>query len=89
MKPLHTLFLGAAFLAQLADGSRAPGYRSDFLGLQSAPVGADGRNRYGASVQAGLELARADGITGYITFDGAWLDEKSQYGGQVGIQIPF
>lgn len=84
-----TPFLGAAFLAQLADGSRAPGYRSDFLGLQTAQIGTDGRNRYGASVQAGLELARVDGITGYITFDGAWLDEKSQYGGQVGIQIPF
>ena len=84
-----TPFLGAAFLAQLADGSRAPGYRSDFLGLQTAAASGDARDRHGASVQAGLEFARADGVTAYLSFDGAWLADKSQYGGQIGIQIPF
>ena len=85
-----TPFIGAAFLAQLPVGAGwAPVYTSDFnLG---APTQLDQgpEDRYGVSFQAGLELARIDGVTAYIAFDGAVLTGKQRYGGQIGVLVPF
>ena len=85
-----TPFVGAAFLAQLPVGAGwAPVYTSEFnLGaptqLDQGPEG-----RYGVSFQAGLELARINGATAYIAFDGAVLTGKQRYGGQIGVLVPF
>jgi outer membrane autotransporter protein len=85
-----TPFVGAAFLAQLPVGAGwAPTYTSDFnLGVPTqydeGPI-----DRYGATVQAGLEFAMGSRATAYIAFDGAWLTGKQRYGGQVGIFVPF
>ena len=85
-----TPFIGAAFVAQLPVGAGwAPTYTSDFdLGeqrqLQSGPP-----DRYGVSFQAGLELAKVNGVTAYAAFDGAVLTGKQRFGGQVGVLVPF
>ncbi|NBP52113.1 MAG: autotransporter outer membrane beta-barrel domain-containing protein [Actinobacteria bacterium] len=85
-----TPFVGAAFVAQIPVGDGwAPVYTSDFnLGADTQVQGGP-PDRYGVSVQAGLELAKANGVTAYVAFDGAWLTGKQRLGGQIGVMVPF
>ena len=85
-----TPFVGAAFLAQLPVGAGwAPTYTSDFnLGVPTQ-LDEGPEDRYGVSFQAGLEIARLNGATAYIAFDGAVLTGKQRYGGQIGVLVPF
>jgi outer membrane autotransporter protein len=84
-----TPFVGAAFLAQLPVGDWAPVYTSEFNLNQPTQVSGDPEDRYGGTLQAGIEFARFDGMTAYIAFDGAWLTGKQRYGGQIGVFVPF
>lgn len=85
-----TPFIGAAFLAQLPVGAGwAPVYTSEFNLGADTQVDTTPPDRYGITVQAGLELARINGVTAYIAFDGAWVTDKQRYGGQIGVVVPF
>jgi outer membrane autotransporter protein len=85
-----TPFIGAAFVAQLPVGAGwAPTYTSDFALGEQQQLLSGPPDRYGVSFQAGLELAKVNGVTAYAAFDGAVLTGKQRFGGQVGVLVPF
>jgi hypothetical protein len=45
--------------------------------------------RYGASFEAGVEFASYKGITAYCSFNGMQFENEQQYGGQIGVIVPF
>lgn len=85
-----TPYAGAAFLAELPMGDGwAPTWTSDFQLGDPQQLGTPAPDRYGVSLQLGIEFAMVEGITAFCAFDGAFVTGKQRYGGQVGIVIPF
>jgi uncharacterized protein with beta-barrel porin domain len=62
---------------------------NSFSGLPGFTVFNDPETRYGGSLEAGLEWAFPSGLTAYASFNGMFMTDAQQYGGQIGLNIPF
>jgi outer membrane autotransporter protein len=84
-----TPYIGSAFIANVPIGdwdvtatnaySETPGYS-----VYGSP-----ETRYGASFEAGIEFASYKGVTAYCSFNGIQFENEQQYGGQIGVIVPF
>lgn len=84
-----TPFVGAAFTAFVPVGDWGVTATNPFTALPPISVYGDVEALYGASVEAGVEVALPDGLTFFASFNGMFLSDTQVLGGRAGIQIPF
>lgn len=84
-----TPYVGGGFTAMVPLGDWSTTATNSFSGLPGFTVTADPETRYGGSVEAGMEWAMPSGLTAYASFNGLFMTDEQQYGGQVGLNIPF
>ena len=84
-----TPFVGAAFTAFVPVGDWGVTATNPFTSLPPISVYGDVETLYGASVEAGVEVALPDGLTLFASFNGMFLSDTQVLGGRAGIQIPF
>jgi hypothetical protein len=84
-----TPFVGAAFTAFVPVGDWGVTATNPFTALPPISVYGDVEALYGASVEAGVEVALPDGLTLFASFNGMFLSDTQVLGGRAGIQIPF
>jgi outer membrane autotransporter protein len=84
-----TPFVGAAFTAFVPVGDWGVTATNPFTALPPISVYGDVEALYGASVEAGVEVALPDGLTFFVSFNGMFLSDTQVLGGRAGIQIPF
>ncbi len=84
-----TPYVGAAFMAQVPVGSWSQNYTSSFSSSQVFSGGTGPNDQYGATFEAGLQMATKSGWTAYVSFNGAAMTNTQIYGGQIGIQLQF
>lgn len=84
-----TPYVGGGFTASVPIGDWSTSATNDFSGLPGFSVFNDPETRYGGSLEAGLEWAMPSGLTAYASFNGMFMTDAQQYGGQIGLNIPF
>jgi hypothetical protein len=82
-------FVGAALTVQVPLGSWDATATNAYSATPGYTVYGSPETRVGATFEAGIEFASYKGITAYGSFNGQVLDSEQQYGGQVGLNIPF
>lgn len=84
-----TPYVGGGFTANVPVGDWSTTATNAFSGLPGISVFNDPETRYGGSLEAGLEWAMPSGLTAYASFNGMFMTDAQQYGGQIGLNIPF
>lgn len=84
-----TPYVGGGFTASVPLGDWSTDATNSFSGLPGFTVFNDPETRYGGSLEAGLEWAFPSGLTAYASFNGMFMTDAQQYGGQIGLNIPF
>ena len=82
-------YLGASFLVSAPVGNWGVTATNPYSTTPGYSVYGSPDTLYGGSFEAGLEFAAYSGITAYCSFNGTVFDNQQQYGGQIGIVIPF
>ncbi len=84
-----TPYIGSAFIAAVPIGDWDVTATNAYSATPGYSVYGSPETRYGASFEAGVEFASYKGITAYCSFNGMQLDNEQQYGGQIGVIVPF
>ncbi|MFM9145904.1 MAG: autotransporter outer membrane beta-barrel domain-containing protein, partial [Phycisphaerales bacterium] len=82
-------FVGAAFLAQVPLGDWSTTATNVFDAGNTFTFEEGPNDRYGATVEAGIEWANIQGMTVYTSFNALAAGGKERFGGQVGVFVPF
>jgi hypothetical protein len=84
-----TPYIGSAFIASVPIGDWDVTATNAYSATPGYTVYGSPETRYGASFEAGVEFASYKGITAYCSFNGMQFENEQQYGGQIGVVIPF
>jgi hypothetical protein len=84
-----TPYIGSAFIATVPIGDWDVTATNAYSATPGYSVYGSPETRYGASFEAGVEFASYKGVTAYCSFNGMQLDNEQQYGGQIGVIVPF
>ena len=88
-RDVWTPYIGSAFIAAVPIGDWDVTATNAYSATPGYSVYGSPETRYGASFEAGVEFASYKGITAYCSFNGMQLDNEQQYGGQIGVIVPF
>lgn len=88
-RDVWTPYIGSAFIATVPIGDWDVTATNAYSATPGYSVYGSPETRYGASFEAGVEFASYKGITAYCSFNGMQLDNEQQYGGQIGVIVPF
>jgi hypothetical protein len=84
-----TPYIGSAFIANVPIGDWDVTATNAYSATPGYTVYGSPETRYGASFEAGVEFASYKGITAYCSFNGMQFENEQQYGGQIGVIVPF
>ena len=84
-----TPYVGASFVANVPVGDWDVTATNAYSATPGYSVYGSPETRYGSSFEAGVEFASYKGITAYCSFNGLQFENENQYGGQIGVVIPF
>jgi hypothetical protein len=84
-----TPYIGSAFIAAVPIGDWDVTATNAYSATPGYSVYGSPETRYGASFEAGVEFASYKGITAYCSFNGMQFENEQQYGGQIGVIVPF
>jgi hypothetical protein len=84
-----TPYIGSAFIASVPIGDWDVTATNAYSATPGYSVYGSPETRYGASFEAGVEFASYKGITAYCSFNGMQFENEQQYGGQIGVIVPF
>ena len=84
-----TPYIGSAFIANVPIGDWDVTATNAYSATPGYTVYGSPETRYGASFEAGVEFASYKGITAYCSFNGMQFENEQQYGGQIGVVVPF
>ena len=84
-----TPYIGSAFIANVPIGDWDVTATNAYSATPGYSVYGSPETRYGVSFEAGVEFASYKGITAYCSFNGMQFENEQQYGGQIGVIVPF
>ena len=82
-------YIGGAFIASVPIGDWDVTATNAYSATPGYTVYGSPETRYGASFEVGVEFASYKGITAYCSFNGMQFENEQQYGGQIGVIVPF
>ena len=84
-----TPYIGSAFIANVPIGDWDITATNAYSATPGYSVYGSPETRYGVSFEAGVEFASYKGVTAYCSFNGMQFENEQQYGGQIGVIVPF
>lgn len=84
-----TPYFGSAFIANVPIGDWDVTATNAYSATPGYSVYGSPDTRYGVSFEAGVEFASYKGVTAYCSFNGLQFENEQQYGGQIGVIVPF
>ena len=84
-----TPYIGSAFIANVPIGDWDVTATNAYSATPGYSVYGSPETRYGVSFEAGVEFASYKGVTAYCSFNGMQFENEQQYGGQIGVIVPF
>ena len=82
-------YLGAAFIVNAPVGDWGVTATNAYSSIPGYSVYGSPDTLVGGSFELGVEFASYSGITAFCSFNGMLFENQQQYGGQIGIIVPF